>query len=146
MAQIVKRFGDWLYEQRNAKGWSQRDFSDVAHVSQATASKWESGEALPTKENLQVIAGLFRVTVEQLERLIRDGIPPEPDSTEEDADAASRRFCHAEAQEDYEKLQEDYAKIKEENVHLKNKVAALSYEMDIIRRGMHQKAIETHII
>ena len=61
---IKKAFGDWLYQHRIDKLWTQFDLAEKLDVSQNTVSRWEIGEVMPSRENLQNIAGLFGVTVE----------------------------------------------------------------------------------
>ena len=59
-------FGRWLAGQRKARFWRQCDLAENMDVSQNTVSKWETGAAFPSRANLEKLAKLFGMTVQEI--------------------------------------------------------------------------------
>ncbi len=55
-----------LVKLRKAKGISQLKLAELMAVSRQAVSKWESGEAVPSIENLKCISALFQVSLDYL--------------------------------------------------------------------------------
>lgn len=58
--------GEKIKELRNANRISQEKFAEMLEISRQAVSKWETGQSLPSTENLIAIAKIFKVPVEQL--------------------------------------------------------------------------------
>ena len=56
---------DKILELRKNAGYSQEKLAELLHVSRQAVSKWESGAALPTLENLIELSKLFQVPLEE---------------------------------------------------------------------------------
>lgn len=82
---------DTLHHYRKRQGLSQIELADALAVSRQTVSKWETGTALPSAENLLALSKLYDVpvdallngkTVEPVSELIPEPVPvpatPEP--------------------------------------------------------------------
>ncbi len=67
--------GEKLRDCRKRAGLSQEALAEKLHVSRQAITKWECGGGLPDVENLQRIAALFGVTVDELLRE-EDSIAP----------------------------------------------------------------------
>lgn len=65
-------FGTRLKEFRDLRGWSQERVGFELEVSKATISKWETGRAAPSLENLAKIRRLFAPDGLTLDYLIDD--------------------------------------------------------------------------
>jgi transcriptional regulator with XRE-family HTH domain len=53
---LAWRFGCWLAEERRAKGWSQADLAEYAHITtRETIARYERGEREPRLGNLVAI-------------------------------------------------------------------------------------------
>lgn len=76
----INSFGKWLAEQRKARMWTQSDLAEKVGVSQNSVSRWETGESFPSKANLQKIAELFDVTVQDIYTAITRPPSEEPES------------------------------------------------------------------
>lgn len=59
-------FADKLSTLRRQQGLSQKELGQLLGVSNRAVSKWESGIALPSVENLVQLAGILHVTMEDL--------------------------------------------------------------------------------
>ncbi len=55
-----------ILELRKWKGLSQEDFAQRLSVTRQAVSRWETGETVPTTDNLKLIAETFDVTVDYL--------------------------------------------------------------------------------
>lgn len=55
-----------ILELRKEAGYSQEKLAELLHVSRQAVSKWESGAALPTLENLIELSRLFQVPLDAL--------------------------------------------------------------------------------
>ncbi|MBQ6795653.1 MAG: helix-turn-helix domain-containing protein [Clostridia bacterium] len=60
------KFGNFLFELREAKGLTQLELAKMLDVTPAAVSKWENGESKPRIETLFKLAKIFSVTVEEL--------------------------------------------------------------------------------
>ncbi|MBQ3938018.1 MAG: helix-turn-helix transcriptional regulator, partial [Clostridia bacterium] len=63
-----KRFviGNFIYELRREKGWTQKELGDLLGVTNKAVSKWETGAALPRVEYLRDLASVLGCTQEEL--------------------------------------------------------------------------------
>lgn len=66
-----------LQHYRKQQGLSQIDLADALGVSRQTVSKWETGAALPSAENLLALSKLYGVPVDALLNGTKDGAAPE---------------------------------------------------------------------
>ena len=57
-----KSMGSFIAALRKAKGWTQKDLSELLHVSDKTVSRWETGDGAPDLALVPVLAELFGVT------------------------------------------------------------------------------------
>lgn len=55
-----------LVRLRKQKGLSQFDVAETLHVSRQAISKWESGNTLPSTDNLKLLSNLYDVSVDFL--------------------------------------------------------------------------------
>lgn len=62
---------------RRAKGLCQQELADEMNVSRQAVSKWESGNVMPSLDNLIYLSKLYGVTVDSLIDDSQD-LPPEP--------------------------------------------------------------------
>lgn len=62
---------------RRAKGLSQEKLADEMNVSRQAVSKWESGNVMPSLDNLIYLSRLYGVTIDSLIDDSQD-LPPEP--------------------------------------------------------------------
>lgn len=58
--------GNHIYNLRVARGLTQREIARKLGISDKAISKWESGTSQPTVQNLQRLADIFDVTLEEL--------------------------------------------------------------------------------
>lgn len=82
-----------LKEIRTSRGVSQEELAELVGVSRQTVSKWESGDARPSADNLMRLSQVFQLPVEAFLRddwkppeqqaveaaVILPEVPPEPD-------------------------------------------------------------------
>ena len=66
---------------RKEKRLTQADLSEAIRVSQQSISKWETGRALPSAENLKYLSELFGVSVDYL---LSDDMTEEPKPKEQE--------------------------------------------------------------
>ena len=59
-------FADKLAALRRERGLSQKELGDLLEVSNRAVSKWESGIAMPSIENIMRLAAIFRLSMEEL--------------------------------------------------------------------------------
>lgn len=59
-------FKNKLKEIRNRKGISQQQLADELNISRSVVAKWETGLALPSDENLELLSKYFEVPKEEL--------------------------------------------------------------------------------
>ena len=62
---------------RKEKGLSQQELADEMNVSRQAVSKWESGNVMPSLDNLIYLSKLYGVTIDSLVDDSQD-LPPEP--------------------------------------------------------------------
>ena len=62
---------------RKKKGLSQENLADEMNVSRQAVSKWESGNVMPSLDNLIYLSKLYGVTIDSLIDDSQD-LPPEP--------------------------------------------------------------------
>ena len=67
---------------RKEKGLSQENLADEMNVSRQAVSKWESGNVMPSLDNLIYLSRLYGVTIDSLiddsQDLLPEPAPPEP--------------------------------------------------------------------
>ena len=67
---------------RKEKGLSQENLADEMNVSRQAVSKWESGNVMPSLDNLIYLSKLYGVTIDSLiddsQDLPSESAPPEP--------------------------------------------------------------------
>lgn len=128
---IKKAFGDWLYQHRIDKLWTQFDLAEKLDVSQNTVSRWEIGEVMPSRENLQNIAGLFGVTVEEIFAEISqpDGAEKKPGRGPVAESNATQEPDSKSLKEKIHELETELYLMKAENMRLKNQVQKLKTAM-----------------
>lgn len=61
-------FSEKLKEIRKDKGLSQEQLAEKIGVSRQAITKWETGKGLPDVENMVIIAGIFKTTLDELLR------------------------------------------------------------------------------
>lgn len=64
---------------RKQKGLTQMDLAEQLNVSRQAISRWEVGVAIPSTDNLKVLAELYGV---QVDFLLNDGLEEAPNSNE----------------------------------------------------------------
>ena len=64
-------FSEKLKEIRKSEGLSQEQLAGKIGVSRQAITKWETGKGLPDVENMVIIAGIFKTT---LDELLRDSV------------------------------------------------------------------------
>jgi len=63
----LKRTGDRIKDIRKSKGITVRQLQDVFGFSSPQAIyKWQSGESLPTLDNIVILARIFEVSIEDI--------------------------------------------------------------------------------
>lgn len=84
---------DTLQFYRKRQGLSQVELAEALDVSRQTISKWETGAALPSAENLLALSRLYCVPVDALLKgKMADGLPPELVPLVEESTAAPPDF------------------------------------------------------
>lgn len=65
---------------RECGGFTQEGLANQLGVARQTVAKWEAGEAVPDLENVQALAGLFNVSIDDLVKHdeIAEGYPVPP--------------------------------------------------------------------
>ena len=66
---------------RKESGYTQLDLAEKVRVSRQAISKWETGRALPSMENLKYLSELFGVSVDYL---LNDDMTEEPKPKEQE--------------------------------------------------------------
>lgn len=64
--------GNHLYNLRVSKGLTQRDIAEKLSISDKAISKWENGTSKPTIYNLQRLADIFDITLEELLKVSKE--------------------------------------------------------------------------
>ena len=55
-----------IKEERNKKGYSQEKIAELIGVSRQAVTKWESGQSVPSMENLIALAGILEISLSEL--------------------------------------------------------------------------------
>lgn len=63
---FIMTTGEKIQNLRQKKGWSQERLGQELNLSRQSISKWESGTATPTVDNLKELAKIFDVSVDSL--------------------------------------------------------------------------------
>lgn len=64
-----------LADLRKRKGLSQLQLAEILHVSRQAISRWETGAAMPSTDNLRYLSELYGVSIEYLLDDTADGLP-----------------------------------------------------------------------
>lgn len=72
---------DKLLSLRKQQGLTQLELAEALHISRQAISKWETGEAEPSLENLKSLSQIYHIS---LDELLGDGKLPEPKAPPED--------------------------------------------------------------
>ena len=59
-------FHEKLQELRKKKGLTQEELAEMLFVSRTAVSKWETGRGYPSIDSLKVIAGFYKITIDEL--------------------------------------------------------------------------------
>ena len=73
---------DKLLSLRKQQGLTQLELAQALRVSRQAISKWETGEATPSLENLKSLCQLYQIP---LDELLGEGQPPAPEEAQENA-------------------------------------------------------------
>ena len=68
-------FGNFLYNLRKQRGWTQTELADKLGVTNQAVSKWENGDSFPDTGMLVPLAELFGVSVDELLKGKRKPVP-----------------------------------------------------------------------
>ena len=60
------KIGKFLSDERKAKGYTQKQLSELLGIIDKTISKWESGRGYPNLESLKAISQFFHVSLDDL--------------------------------------------------------------------------------
>lgn len=71
--------GDNIRALRQAAGWTQAELGREIGVSGAVVSAWERGDGKPETDNLEALARLFRVSMEEIRREGAAPVGPAPE-------------------------------------------------------------------
>lgn len=88
----MSSFGERLKRVREARGWSQERVGFELEVTKATVSKWETGRAEPSLDNLAKIHRLFRSGGGTLDHLVAGSGEDQPRVADEEAAYALPRL------------------------------------------------------
>lgn len=58
--------GRLIADKRKQKGYTQQQLAELLNLSNKTISKWESGAGCPDISNLEALADIFGITVDEL--------------------------------------------------------------------------------
>lgn len=65
---MISKFGEFLYELRKEKGFTQSELAEKLGITNKAVSKWETGEAFPETAQLVPLSNIFSVSVDELLR------------------------------------------------------------------------------
>lgn len=86
-----QRFGAFVSQLRQEKGWTQKQLAALLHISDKAVSKWETGVSIPDTALLPALAEALGVTVDELLAGNRSAsTPSEPPTPEEEFRALPR--------------------------------------------------------
>ena len=60
------KIGKFISDERKAKGYTQKQLSELLGISDKTISKWECGRGVPNIESLKAISKFFSVSIDEL--------------------------------------------------------------------------------
>ena len=60
------KIGKFISDERKAKGYTQKQLSELLGISDKTISKWECGRGYPSIDSLKEISTFFSVTIDEL--------------------------------------------------------------------------------
>ncbi len=60
------KFGKFIKELREEKGWTQQDLADMIPIDRTAISKWELGKRSPDTLGLKKLSELFEITINEL--------------------------------------------------------------------------------
>ena len=60
------KIGKFISDERKAKGYTQKQLSELLGISDKTISKWECGRGYPSIDLLKEISTFFSVTIDEL--------------------------------------------------------------------------------
>lgn len=60
------KIGKFISDERKAKGYTQKQLSELLGISDKTISKWECGKCYPQADNLVALAILYNVSPMEL--------------------------------------------------------------------------------
>lgn len=63
---MATTFADWLGVMLSERDWRQRELAQHVGVSQQTASRWLSGQSIPSRAHVPGLAAALGVTVSQV--------------------------------------------------------------------------------
>ena len=131
----LKAFGRWLAEQRKARFWSQSVLAEKLDVSQNSVSRWETGEAFPSRTHLQKIAELFGVTVDDIFKIVTQPLYTEPEpGRQRIAETGAKPEPDSKAPEDrMRELEAELGFLRAENTALKETKHELEAELGFAR-------------
>ena len=129
----TKRLGSWIAERRNEKVWTQEELADKLDVSQNTVSRWEKGEMMPSRANLQKIAKLFGVTVQEIFMEIA-----KPEDIKADLQSQSGMEIETERKPGSKSLQDRIHELEAENGFLKAENKTLHERIQKLKAMMRQ--------
>ncbi len=82
---------DKILELRKSAGYSQEKLAELLHVSRQAVSKWESGAALPTLDNLIELSKLFQVPLDALTGTAQENKAADPEEKTKDQPAEENK-------------------------------------------------------
>lgn len=71
----MNKIGEFLAKLRKEQGWTQEQLGEHLGVTNKTVSRWEKGNYLPPVEMLQILSGLYDLTINEIisgERLTQE--------------------------------------------------------------------------
>ena len=124
-----KRFGQWLIEHRNQQCWTQYELAAKLDVSRNSVHRWEIGEVMPSKANLQKIAELFGVTVQEILMAIEQPERTEAENESGTLRAAEQNPAHTKQEGTRNELEAELSLLRAENITLRERVQKLTAAM-----------------
>ena len=124
-----KRFGQWLIEHRNQQCWTQYELAAKLNVSRNSVHRWEIGEVMPSKANLQKIAELFGVTVQEIFMAIEQRKRTEAENEPGTLRAAEQNPAYMMQEGSRKALEAENSLLRAENMTLRERVQKLTAAM-----------------
>jgi transcriptional regulator with XRE-family HTH domain len=69
--------GERIKYQRNKNGFTQEKVAELVGISRQAVTKWESGQSIPSMENLMALTKIFEISLSELTNGVNDSIPIE---------------------------------------------------------------------